>query len=288
MAFDPGRILAADVPDTDGRWAPDDVILYQLGIGAGKDPIDPSELAYVYEPVLKVLPAFASIPMFPSLAASLSIDGMDVNPLMILHGEHAIEVPGPIPSAGTVTNRTRAIGVHDKGKGALVRLVVESVDESGSTLFTNTVGLFVRGEGGFGGDSGPDPSVAVPDREPDVVIESSTFPQQALLYRLSGDRNPLHADPAVAAFAGFDRPILHGLCSYGIVCKAVVDAALGGDVTAVRAYEARFSGVVFPGETIVTRAWDEGDRWLAEAHVAGRGTPVVTRAMISVADRVRS
>lgn len=283
MPLDAARVRAARIPDTDASWDSDDVILYHLGLGAGADPVSQTELEYVYEPVLKVLPSFASVPMFASMAAALSIDGLEVNPLMILHGEHEVSLNGPIPTEAGVTNRARVVGVHDKEKGALVRLAIDSVDASGTTLFTNTAGLFLRGEGGFEGDPDPAVTLPVPEREPDLTVESPTLPQQALIYRMSGDRNPLHADPTVAAFAGYERPILHGLCSFGIVCKAVVDGALAGDVTAARRFSARFSGPVFPGETIVTRAWHAPEGWIVEADVAERGTPVLRRAVLEVA-----
>ncbi|HSM44067.1 MAG TPA: MaoC family dehydratase, partial [Acidimicrobiia bacterium] len=131
-------------------------------------------------------------------------------------------------------------------------------------------------------DSGPAASNQAPERVPDHVVESPTLPQQALIYRMaSGDKNPLHADPAFAAFAGFDRPILHGLCTYGIVCKAVVESALGGEPQRVESYTARFTGHVYPGETLVTRVWEEGGRYLIETEVAERGTTVLSNASIS-------
>lgn len=280
MPIDPERLIAAAIADTTHTWDADDVILYHLGIGAGVPPTDQRELCYVYEPNLEVLPSFATIPMFPTMMNLLDIDGLDVNPVMILHGEQSIELNGPIPTASSVTNRARVTGVYDKGKGALVVLDVVSHDVSDKPLFTNTVSIFIRGEGGFGGESGPEPRNTPPGRDPDHVVESATLPQQALLYRLSGDKNPLHADPAVAAFGGFDRPILHGLCSYGIVCKAVVDSVLGGDAGGVAVYEARFSGVVFPGETVVTRMWESAGGWIIEARTAERDSPVISNAWI--------
>ena len=142
--------------------------------------------------------------------------------------------------------------------------------------------LFLRGEGGFGGPSGPKVENATPDRAPDGVIESPTLPQQALLYRLNGDKNPLHCDPEFAKSAGFDTPIIHGLCSYGIVCKAVVDGALDGDVTRVARYQARFRGVGFPGETYRTSFWREGDRLLVEAHSVERDAIIISNAVFTL------
>jgi acyl dehydratase len=281
MPIDPDRVRNATIPDTAYDWDDDDVILYHLGVGAGDPPTDPGELEYTYEGSLKVLPTFATIPMFPSMMNVLSIDGLDINPAMILHGEQAIELHGAIPTAARVTNRARVADLYDKGKGALVVIEIVSVDDEETPLFTNRASIFVRGEGGFGGPSGPEPGNPPPSREPDHVIDSVTLPQQALLYRLSGDKNPLHADPAFAALGGFDRPILHGLCSYGVVCKAVVDDVFGGNTAAISAFSARFSGVVYPGETIVTRVWREPDRWIVDASTAERGSVVISNASIA-------
>ncbi|MGH8874586.1 MAG: MaoC/PaaZ C-terminal domain-containing protein, partial [Acidimicrobiia bacterium] len=254
--------------------------LYHLGVGAGDPPTDPGELAYTYEADLKVLPSFATIPPFAMMLGVGSVPGLELNLVLLLHGEQDLEVSGRIPTAATVTHQGRVAEIWDKGKGALVVMEVVTSGTGGQRLFTNRSSLFLRGEGGFGGEPGPAAENQPPDREPDLVVESPTLPRQALLYRLSGDRNPLHADPAFAALGGFDRPILHGLCSYGIVCKAVVDRALGGEVEAVARYRARFSGVVFPGETIVTSMWDEGDRWLAAASTKERRSPVISNAAV--------
>ncbi|MEN8183633.1 MAG: MaoC/PaaZ C-terminal domain-containing protein, partial [Myxococcota bacterium] len=211
-----------------------------------------------------------------------SVPGLQFNFAMLLHGEQDLEIHKPIPTEAKIENSGRVAGIYDKGKAALVVLEVTSKDESGDTLFVNRFSLFLRGEGGFGGESGPKAGNRPPEREPDLVAESPTLPQQALLYRLSGDKNPLHADPEFAKLGGFDKPILHGLCSYGVVCKAVVDSALDGDTAKVARYQARFAGVVFPGETIVTSMWREGDQVLIQAKAKERDTPVITNAAISL------
>ncbi|TMK87076.1 MAG: 3-alpha,7-alpha,12-alpha-trihydroxy-5-beta-cholest-24-enoyl-CoA hydratase, partial [Actinobacteria bacterium] len=210
------------------------------------------------------------------------LEGLSINPMMLLHGEQDLVLHKPLPVRAKVENSGRVAAVYDKGKGALVVIETETKDETGDLLCTNRFSAFIRGEGGFGGESGPQPGNEPPARDADQVVESPTLPQQALLYRLSGDKNPLHADPNMAALGGFDRPILHGLCSYGIVCKAAVDNALGGDVTKVGRYQARFSGVVFPGETIVTSMWREGDQVILSASTKERGTPVITNAAITI------
>jgi len=230
-----------------------------------------------------VLPSFGVIPAFGALGGLGRVPGLQFNPALLLHGEQDLEVLQPIPVAGEVESAGKVTGLFDKGKAALAVLEMATrIKGQAEPLFINRFSLFLRGEGGFGGDPGPKPGNEAPSRAPDEVVESKTLPQQALLYRLSGDKNPLHADPAFAKMAGFDTPILHGLCSYGIVCKAAVDTALGGDTGSVARYQARFAGVVFPGETIVTSLWKEGNSVLIDAKTRERGTPVITNAAITV------
>jgi acyl dehydratase len=282
MPVDVAQALAATLPEVPYAWDPDRVILYHLGIGAGGDPTAPGELDYAYEKSLKVLPSFAVVPAFPFVGAITRVPGLKVNVALILHGEQDVELHRPIPTAARVVTRGRVAGVYDKGKAALVVIETDTTTEQGEKLFTNRFSIFCRGEGGFGGESGPRPTHEAPERAPDHVFESPTLPQQALLYRLSGDKNPLHADPEFAKMGGFDRPILHGLCSFGAVCKAVVDGAAGGDVARVARYQARFAGVVFPGETIVTSVWQEGKRLVLAAKTRERGTPVLSNAAITL------
>jgi acyl dehydratase len=283
MPIDLERALGQSLPPAVSSWDQDDVILYHLGVGAGNPPTERGELAYTYEADLKVLPSFATIAPFPMMFNLAGVPGLEFNPALLLHGEQEITLFRPIPSSSEATHRGRVAEIWDKGKAALVVVEVASSDQQGTQLFVNRFSLFLRGEGGFGGEPGPSAVAEAPARPPDHVISSPTLPQQALLYRLSGDKNPLHADPAFAALGGFDRPILHGLCSYGVVCKAVVDHALGGDVTGVIGYRARFSGVVFPGETIVTSIWDEGGgRLLVSASTRERELPVITNGVVTL------
>lgn len=278
MPIDPNLALGAAIEPFSTSWDADDVILYHLGIGAGLNrPTDAAELAYTYEQKLVVLPSFAVVPAFRGLvvAATGQVPGLAVNPVMILHGEQDLEIHKPIPTQGTVEHRSRVASLYDKGKAALFTIEVES-GPAGDPLFTNRFTIFARGEGGFGGDpNSPAPGNEPPDRAPDAVAESPTMSHQALIYRLSGDKNPLHADPDFAKLGGFDTPILHGLCTFGIACKAVVDTLLEGDVTAVKRYQVRFTGVVFPGETVVTSMWREGDRIILSATTRERGEKAV-------------
>ncbi|MBM3694667.1 MAG: 3-alpha,7-alpha,12-alpha-trihydroxy-5-beta-cholest-24-enoyl-CoA hydratase [Actinobacteria bacterium] len=285
MPVDPTQAVGALVGEGTTTWDSGDVILYHLAVGAGSDPVAPGELAYCYEVGLKVLPSFGVIPAQGAMLGLLGgrVPGLSFNPMLLLHGEQEIEVAArPVPAAATARSVGRVAAVYDKGKAALVVVEVETTGASGEPLFRNRFSLFLRGEGGFGGDPGPRGGEPPPEEAPDMVVESPTLPQQALLYRLLGDRNPLHADPAFAAAAGFERPILHGLCSYGVACKAAVDGMLAGDPGAVAGYRARFAGVVLPGETIVTSLWRRGDRLHLAAATKERGTPVLANAVITL------
>lgn len=283
MPIDVEQAVGADLEGGTFSWGEADLILYALGVGAGNPPISPDELKYVYEGDLRVVPSFGTIPPFDMMMSVGSVEGLDINLAQILHGDQTLIVHSPIPTSGSVTQAGRIVDIYDKGRGALIVLeVVSTSTDTGKPLFTNRSGIYLRGEGGFGGDSGPSATNLAPDREPDQVIESPTLPQQALLYRMaSGDKNPLHADPGFASFAGFDGPILHGLCTFGIVNKAVVESALGGEPDRVETYSARFVGHVFPGETLVTRIWEEGDRHLITAETKERGTTVLANAAIT-------
>lgn len=285
MPIDPDAAIGAELDEQAFSWNASDVLLYHLGIGAGGDPCDPAELRYVYEEDLHVLPSFAVVA--PQLretgAPQLSMPGIDVDLAAALHGKQELTVHAPVPVEGKATMTSRIADVQDKGKAAVIITENHATDEAGEPLFTTRSSVFVRGEGGFGGNRGPSDRVEVPDREPDAVVDSPTLPQQALWYRLCGDRNPLHADPRFAAGAGFDRPILHGLCTYGLVCKAIVDECLGGEPGAVTGFSARFAGVVHPGETVRTRAWFDGARVLAESSVVERDATVLSDTVLTTA-----
>lgn len=283
MPIDPSQAIGTELPLRETQWDTDAVIRYHLGVGAGVGKAtDAQELEYTYERNLKVLPSFATIPVGGALGGLNSVPGIDINFAMVLHGEQSIELHRPIPASAKIETRPRVVEIWDKRRAALIVIETVSREVGGDDLFTNRMTLFARGEGGFGGEPGPKPTGDTPAREPDLVVDSPTTSHQALLYRLNGDKNPLHVDPEFATKAGFDTPILHGLCTYGIVCKAVVDAALDGDVAQVASYRTRFSGVVFPGETIRTSIWrDDGSLWI-EATTLERGTPVLRNATITL------
>jgi acyl dehydratase len=285
MPIDLEKARGAKLAPSTGEWGQDQVILYHLGIGAGSGPgkaTDPKELQYTYEKELKVLPSFGVIPVFGAVGGMAGVPGIQINFALVLHGEQDIEIHRPIPVRAKIESQGRIAGIYDKGKAALIVVEVETREQGGAPLFTNRFSIFARGEGGFGGDSGPKAGNEAPTRKPDAVVESPTVSHQALLYRLSGDKNPLHADPAFAKLGGFDKPILHGLCSFGIVCKAAVDQMLGGDVAQVARYQARFAGVLFPGETIETSLWREGKQILISAKCKERNAPVISNAAITL------
>ncbi|MFJ6717428.1 MULTISPECIES: MaoC/PaaZ C-terminal domain-containing protein [unclassified Streptomyces] len=260
MPIDAAKALAAEPRRGDIAWDHKDIQLYHLGVGAGLPATDPDELRYTLESELHVLPSFATVAgAGMAMLGGLAAPGIEVDLASVLHGGHSIELHRPIPVKGRATSRSAVAAVYDKGKAAVIVLRSE-VEDADGPLWTSDAQLFVRGEGGFGGDRGPSVREEAPERAPDRTVERHIREDQALLYRLSGDWNPLHADPEFAKLAGFDRPILHGLCSYGITLKAVVDTALAGDVARVRAYRTRFAGIVFPGETLRIRMWEEPGR----------------------------
>ncbi len=284
MPIDRDKALAHVFPAGEGSYSKDDVILYALGVGAGNPPMDPNELEYTYEKELKVIPSFVSTAGGGG-SSFFGVPGLDFNPAMMLHGEQDVEIHRPLPPEAKLEGQSSIVDIYDKGKAALLVFQIETREQGGEPLFTNRMSLFLRGEGGFGGESGPKAGNVAPEREPDGVVETETLPQQAILYRLNGDKNPLHIDPEFAKMGGFDRPIIHGLCSYGIVCKAVIDAALGGDTTKVARYQARFAGVAWPGETYQIRYWREGDKILIEARIPARDDAIViSNAAITVRD----
>ncbi|MFF9766289.1 MaoC/PaaZ C-terminal domain-containing protein [Streptomyces sp. NPDC014636] len=261
MPIDAAKALAAEPRTGEITWNHKDVLLYHLGIGAGRPATDPDELRYTLESRLHVLPSFATVAGngSPGVISGLSMPGVEVDLARVLHGGQTLRLHRPIPAAGTATATGRIAAVYDKGKAAVLVMRTEVADAEGP-LWTNDAQIFVRGEGGWGGDRGPSHATDPPTGDPDRTVECPVDEDQALLYRLSGDWNPLHADPDFAKRAGFERPILHGLCTYGITLKAVVDTLLGGDVTRVRGYGTRFAGVVYPGETLRVCMWREQGR----------------------------
>ena len=265
--------VGIELPATTYEYDDRDVMLYNLGIGA-------TELPFVYERNLKVIPTFAVIPAFPALMGLAS--GVEVNPVMILHGEQSFTIRKQPATKGKLTTAGKITGVYDKGKGALAILVTETKNDAGELVFTNQFGVFVRGAGGFGGDRGPEAGNLPPDRAPDKTVSMQTQSNQAMVYRLSGDRNPLHVDPDFAKMAGYDRPILHGLCSFGHVGRAVLAEYCDNDPERFTGMSVRFSGVVFPGDTITTEMWDTGDGKVILQAKTQEGRVVISNGAVDV------
>ncbi|MET0704467.1 MAG: MaoC/PaaZ C-terminal domain-containing protein [Mycobacterium sp.] len=277
MPIDLDVALGAELDPVEFSWTSSDVQLYHLGLGAGADPLDPRELKYLTDGTPQVLPTFANVAQSFHMteAPTVQFPGIDIELSRVLHASEAISAPGPIPASGTGRAVTRFTEIWDKGKAAVIWSETEVTDSTGALLWTQKRSIFARGEGGFGGERGPASTAAVPDRAPDLELDIVTLPQQALLYRLCGDRNPLHSDPEFATAAGFPRPILHGLCTYGMAAKALVDALFGGDVAQLGSYGARFAGVVFPGETLRVDAWKEDGRYVANVVAPSRENAAV-------------
>jgi acyl dehydratase len=276
MPIDLDKAIGAELDPVEFSWTSSDIQLYHLGLGAGQDPMDPRELRYLTDNTPQVLPTFGNVAQSFHMTEppAVQFPGIDIELSKVLHASEAISVPGPIPATGTGTAVTRFTEIWDKGKAAVIWSETTVTAPDGTLLWTQKRSIFARGEGGFGGDRGPSAASVIPDRAPDLELDVPTLPQQALLYRLCGDRNPLHSDPEFASAAGFPRPILHGLCTYGMTCKALVDALLDGDATAMSSYGARMAGVVFPGETLRVSAWKQDGRYVGTVSAPARDNAV--------------
>ena len=286
MPIDLNTALGAELPSQEFSWTASDVALYALGVGAAGDPMDTTGLEYIHDTAPKVLPSFATVAatMNVTEAPRVSFPGVEIDLAKVVHGSQSVRLHRAIPADGTATTTTKIAEIQDKGSAAVIIQESETVSADGEKLWTARSGIFARGEGGFGGERGTSEKVEYPEREADHTIEVATLPQQALIYRLCGDRNPLHSDPAFAEAAGFPRPILHGLCSDGLVLRAVVDEVLGGDVEKVRGYGVTFGGIFFPGETMRIRVWEEGSRLLVAATVVERDdAPVLKNVVVDLA-----
>lgn len=267
--------------DIEQHYTHRDAILYSLGVGYGANPLDPDELAFVYEKDLRVSPTFAAVLGYPGFWAKDPRSGIDW--VRMLHGEHTLRIHRPLPPAATVIGRSRVARVVDKGagKGALLLIEREVTDKAtGERLATIEQLNFCRGDGGYSAngdtsDDAPTSPPAVPARKPDAACELPTRTEAALVYRLSGDDNPLHADPDVARAAGFERPILHGLATWGVAAHAVLKMQCGSDPARLALFRARFTSPVYPGETIRTEMWRDGNTVQFRAHAVGRNVVVL-------------
>ena len=261
MAISYDHLTGYDIPEVRQRYGPREVALYGLSVGMGHDPLDARRLPYAGAAApARAMPAIVNVLGHPGFWLGDPDTGVDATRL--LHGEQGMTVHAPIPAEGEVVAKTRVVDLVDKGegRGALLYSEKEVRDAGTGALLAVTRGTtFLRGDGGFGGPERPSRKpAAMPDTEPDHVFDTPTRPEQALLYRWNGDTNPLHLDPAVAAKAGFERPILHGLCSFGCAAHALLAVMCGYDADRFGSMDARFTAHVFPGETLRTEIWDGG------------------------------
>ncbi len=252
MSINP-KLVGKKLKPVEYSYTEKELILFALGVGAG---ILPEELKYVYENELEALPMFAVIPPFEAFYSFMDEDGFKVNPAMVLHGEQYFETYREIPLKDKVISYPVIKNIYDKTKGALVEIEATTWNSNKEKLFMNRFTIFIRGEGGFGGKPGSSPMIKEPEGVPDNTFEQTTFPQQAMLYRLLGDRNPLHIDPAFASIAGLDKPILHGLCSFGFAGRAIIARYCLEKKKTIKKMKARFSNYVYPGESIITEMWE--------------------------------
>ncbi|MCY4030693.1 MAG: MaoC/PaaZ C-terminal domain-containing protein [Hyphomicrobiales bacterium] len=261
MPLDYEKLRAVHFKDEAHHYDEKDAILYALSVGFGADASDRNELGYVCECLeggLKTVPTLATV----LVRSAGAIDTPGINHELLVHGDQRLRIDNPLPPEADVLADTRVVEIFDKGadKGALLLVETKLRLEDDTPLATSTTGLFLRGDGGFGGpkDGAPRPH-AIPECDPDFIAPLHTTPNQALLYRLNSDRNPLHVDPDFAARAGFDRPILHGLCSYGIACRGLIQHVCNYDAWRIREFDARFSAPVFPGDVLEMEFWHKDE-----------------------------
>lgn len=285
MAINPDAVGTESAP-SESSWDSKDSLLYALGVGAGAADPTGAELEFTTENSKGV-----EQKAFPTMAVVLGAASGEDSPLrkigdpnyaLLVHGEQSIRLHKPLPVAATVRSTTKIANIFDKGKAALVVLETNAIDTADDApMFTSQSLLFFRGEGGWGGDPGPQSTVSIPERDADQVVSYQTRSDQALLYRLNGDRNPLHSDPQFAAMAGFDKPILHGLCTYGVTGRALVNSVCGGDPAKFHGMDARFSSPVMPGEQLDIHVWNETDTTYFRTTAATDGRTVIDNGVLT-------
>jgi acyl dehydratase len=275
MPLNAQRLLERVFPDREFTYDVRDTALYALCTGMAQDPVDVNDLGFVNGPAPKVLPTQSTAIAFDYRF----IEGSGIDEFLILHAGQSVTVHAPLPPSATVVCSFRILDIFDKGAGRGAVIVAEArlrEQTSGTLLCTNVWTSYARGEGGFGGERGPrTPVIAIPERAPDQQIETKTMVAHPLFYQLLGDTNAVHIDPEAARKGGFDRPIMHGLCTYGIACRAVVVGICGHDPDRIQHFDGQFTAPVFPGETIVTSLWRDGDRVTLRSAVRERGVTVL-------------
>ena len=254
MTINYDEIMNLTSENVEISYSDKDSILYSLGIGLGNDPMNLNELKYVYENSQSVLPSMATNFQYHSPLLLKT----NINFIMVVHGEQRLSITNALPVSGDFIANAKVIGCYDKGpsRGAIIEVETTVKNKKNNVEICKLVSTtFARGDGGFGGPDSPKKEIFIPDGEPDYVSEVSTKPDQALIFRLSGDYNPLHSDPNFAKAAGFEKPILHGMCTYGIACRSLVNEICENDASKLTRFDCRFSSPVYPGETIITEMW---------------------------------
>ncbi len=281
MPINYDQIMSMTSENVEISYSDKDSILYSLGVGLGNDPMNMAELKYVYENSQVALPSMATNFQYHSPLLLRA----NINFILVVHGEQKLSFTNPLPVSGDFISNAKVIGCYDKGpgKGAIIDVETTINLKKDNTEICKLVSTtFARGDGGFGGPESPKNEMFKPEGDPDVVHEIKTKPDQALIFRLSGDYNPLHSDPNFAKTAGFEKPILHGMCTYGIACRSLVESICEGDAKRLKKFDCRFSSPVYPGETIVTEMWKNGSKVHYQSKVKERDKIVIKNGVSEI------
>ena len=281
MPINYNEIMSMTSENVEISYSDKDSILYSLGVGLGNDPMNMAELKYVYENSQVALPSMATNFQYHSPLLLKA----NINFILVVHGEQKLSFSNPLPVSGDFISNAKVIGCYDKGagKGAVIDVETTINLKKDNTEICKLVSTtFARGDGGFGGPESPKSEIFRPEGDPDFVHEIKTKPDQALIFRLSGDYNPLHSDPNFAKTAGFEKPILHGMCTYGIACRSLVESVCEGDAKRLKKFDCRFSSPVYPGETIVTEMWKNGSKVYYQSKVKERDKIVIRNGVSEI------
>ena len=281
MPINYDEIMSMTSENVEISYSDKDSILYSLGVGLGNDPMNLAELKYVYENSQVALPSMATNFQYHSPLLLKA----NINFILVVHGEQKLSFTNPLPVSGDFISNAKVIGCYDKGagKGAIIDVETTINQKKDNTEICTLISTtFARGDGGFGGPESPKNEIFKPEGDPDFVHEIKTKPDQALIFRLSGDYNPLHSDPNFAKTAGFEKPILHGMCTYGIACRSVVESVCEGDAKRLKKFDCRFSSPVYPGETIVTEMWKNDSKVYYQSKVKERDKIVIKNGVSEI------
>ena len=281
MPINYDEIMSMTSENVEISYSDKDSILYSLGVGLGNDPMNMAELKYVYENSQVALPSMATNFQYHSPLLLKA----NINFILVVHGEQKLSFSNPLPVSGDFISNAKVIACYDKGagKGAIIDVETTINLKKDNTEICKLVSTtFARGDGGFGGPESPKSEIFRPEGDPDFVHEIKTKPDQALIFRLSGDYNPLHSDPNFAKTAGFEKPILHGMCTYGIACRSLVESVCEGDAKRLKKFDCRFSSPVYPGETIVTEMWKNGSKVYYQSKVKERDKIVIKNGVSEI------